>query len=69
MENTKQEGMDMTKLYMIKKGNSKFYACKYNCGMYTIDKITKSVGYTVKCFESLESLEKWAGENGYKKVA
>lgn len=59
----------MTKLYMIKKGSSKFYACKYDCGMYTIDKITKSVGYTLKTFKSLSELERWASENGYKKVA
>lgn len=59
----------MTKLYMIKKGNSKFYACKYDCGMYTIDKITKSAGYTLKTFESLAELESWASKNGYKKVA
>lgn len=59
----------MIKLYMIKKGNSKFYACEYECGLYTIDKITKSVGYTLKAFNSLEDLETWASENGYKKVA
>lgn len=59
----------MTKLYMIKKGNSKFYACKYDCGLYTIDRITKGFGGTIKAFNSLEELETWANENGYKKVA
>ena len=46
----------------------KFYACQYDCGMYTIDRITKGFGGIVTTFETLEYLEKYAAENGYKKA-
>lgn len=59
----------MKKLYMVKKRNSKFYVCEYECGLYTIDKITKSVGYTVKAFGNLKDLEAYLVTEGYKKVA
>lgn len=58
----------MEKLYLLKKGNMKFYACLYDFGMYTIDRITKSVGYTVEVFSNLEDLELYAKENGYKRA-
>lgn len=58
----------MEKLYLLKKGNMKFYACLYDFGMYTIDRITKSVGYTVEVFSNLEDLELYAKENRYKKA-
>ena len=47
----------MKKLFLLKKGNVKFYACFYNCGMYAIERITKSVGMTLATFETLEDLE------------
>ena len=59
----------MKKLFAVRKGHEKFFACKYDCDFYTIDKITKSVGYTVVVKDSLEDLEDWMKENGYKKVA
>ena len=46
----------------------KFYACFYNFGMYAIERITKSVGMTLATFETLEDLEKYAAENGYRKA-
>ena len=58
----------MKKLFLLKKGNMKFYACFYNCGMYAIERITKSVGMTISTFETLQDLEKYAAENGYKKA-
>lgn len=45
-----------------------FYACLYDCGMYTIDRIVKGFGGTVETFETLDELEKYAAENGYKKA-
>lgn len=59
----------MTKLYMIKKGNMKFYVCKYDYGMYSIDRIAKGFGGSVCFFDTLEEVEQYAKENGYKKVA
>lgn len=58
----------MKKLFLLKKGNVKFYDCFYNCGMYSIERITKSVGMTLATFETLEDLEKYAAENGYRKA-
>ncbi len=58
----------MKKLFLLKKGKMNFYACLYNCGMYAIERITKSVGMTLATFETLEDLEKYATENGYKKA-
>lgn len=57
----------MRKLFLLKKGRINFYACLYDCGMYTIDRITKGFGGIVTTFETLEELEKYAAENGYKK--
>lgn len=59
----------MTKLYAVKKGRLKFYACKYDSDLYSIDRITKGFGGNVKFFGSLEELETWASENGYKKIS
>ncbi len=59
----------MKKLYMVKKKNSKFYVCEYECGLYAIDKITKSVGYTVKAFGNLKDLEAYLNAEGFKKVS
>ena len=58
----------MKKLFLLKKGNMKFYACLYDCGMYTIDRIAKGFGGIVATFETLQGLEKYAAENGYKKA-
>lgn len=58
----------MEKLFFFKKGTMKFYACFYNCGMYAIEKITKSVGMTIATFQTLQDLEKYAFENGYRKA-
>lgn len=58
----------MEKLFLFKKGNMKFYACFYNCGMYAIERITKSVGMTLETFQTLEDLERYANRNGYKKI-
>ena len=60
------ERENMKKIYALKKGRMKFYACLYDCGMYTIDRITKGFGGTVASFETLEDLEQYAKENGYK---
>lgn len=60
--------MKYEKIIFIKKGRINFYACLYDCGMYTIDRITKGFGGIVATFETLEELEKYAAENGYKKA-
>lgn len=62
------EGNRMKKLFLLKKGNMKFYACLYDCGMYTVDRITKGFGGTVATFQTLADLEKYVNENGYKRV-
>lgn len=59
----------MEKLYMVKKGNMKFYVCKWDCGLYSIDRITKGFGGSVIFKDTLEEIERYAEENGYKKVA
>lgn len=59
----------MTKLYMIKKGNRKFYVCKWENGLYSIERITKSFGGSVILKDTLEEIEEFAKANGYKKVA
>ena len=58
----------MKKLFLLKKGNMIFYACLWDFGGYSIERITKAVGFTVKVFDTLENLEKYASENGYKKA-
>lgn len=58
----------MRKLFLLKKGKMMFYACLYGCGMYTIDRIAKGFGGFVATFETLDDLEKYATENGYKKA-
>lgn len=58
----------MTKLYELKKGRSKFYVCKYDCGLYSIDRITKGFGGSLVFKETLEEIEEFAKANGYKKV-
>ena len=64
-----QKGNDMEKLYMIKKGNRKFYICKWDCGLYSIERITKGFGCSVIFKETIEEIERYAKENGYKKIA
>ncbi|MDD6492679.1 MAG: hypothetical protein PUG54_10795 [Firmicutes bacterium] len=59
----------MTKLYMVKKGNRKFYVCKWNSGLYSIERITKGFGGSVVFGNTLEETEKYSEENGYKKTA
>ena len=56
----------MIKLFTLKKEKSTFYACVWYCGMYSIERITKSFGGTVATFETLEELKKYAKENNYK---
>lgn len=58
----------MEKLFLLKKGNMKFYACFYDCGMYAIERITKNVGMTLATFQTLQDIEKYAFENGYRKA-
>lgn len=58
----------MKKLFLLKKRNMIFYACLWDFGGYSIERITKAVGFTVKFFDTLENLEKYADENGYKKA-
>ena len=59
----------MTKLYMVKKGNRKFYVCKWDSGVYSIERITKGFGGSVVFKNSLEEDERYAEENGSKKTA
>lgn len=54
---------------MIKKGNRKFYICKWECGLYSIERITKGFGGSVIFKETIEEIERYAKENGYKKIA
>ena len=56
----------MRKLFTLKNGRLTFYACVWYCGMYSIERITKSFGGTVATFETLEELKKYAKENNYK---
>lgn len=56
----------MRKLFTLKNGRLVFYACVWDCGMYSIERITKSFGGTVATFETLEELKKYAKENNYK---
>ena len=56
----------MRKLFTLKNGRFTFYACAWDCGMYSIERITKSFGGTVETFETLEELKKYAKENNYK---
>ena len=53
---------------MVKKGNMKFYVCNWDCGLYSIDRITKGFGGSVIFKDTLEEIERYAEENGYKKV-
>lgn len=59
----------MRKLYEVKKGNKKFYVCKWDCGAYSVERITKGFGGSVCFFDALKEVEQYAKENGYKKVA
>ena len=54
---------------MVKKGNRKFYVCKWDSGSYSIERITKGFGGSVIFKDTLEEIEKYAEENGYKKAA
>ena len=56
----------MRKLFTLKNGRLVFYACVWDCGMYSIERITKSFGGTVATFETLDELKKYAKENNYK---
>ena len=56
----------MRKLFTLKNGRLVFYACAWDCGMYSIERITKSFGGTVATFETLEELKKYAKDNNYK---
>lgn len=59
----------MTKLYTIKKGNKKFYVCKWENGLYSIDRITKGFGGSVVFKNTLEEIETYITQNGYKRIA
>lgn len=63
---TEDRKKEHEKIIFTKKGNMKFYACLWDCGMYSIERITKAIGMTVATFETLEDLEKYANGNGYK---
>ena len=54
---------------MVKKGNRKFYVCKWESGMYSIDRITKGFGGSVIFKDTLEEIKEYENANGYKKVA
>lgn len=43
----------MKKLFLLKKGNMIFYACLWDFGGYSIERITKAVGFTVKAFDTV----------------
>lgn len=58
----------MKKLYKVKKGNKMFYVCAWDCGAYSIERITKSVGCYICFLDTLEEIEKFINENGYKKI-
>lgn len=58
----------MEKLFLLKKGNMKFYACFYYCGMYAIERISKNVGMTFATFQTLEDLERYANRKVYKRI-
>lgn len=58
----------MKKLFLLKRGNMVFYACLWDFGGYSIERITKAIGMTVKFFDTLEELKQYAAENGYKKA-
>lgn len=57
----------MKKLFLLKKGNMIFYACLWDFGRYSIEKITKAVGFTVKFFDTLENLENTPAKTDIKK--
>lgn len=54
---------------MVKKGNKKFYVCKWESGLYSIDRIAKGFGGSLGFKDTLEEIEKYAKENGFKKIA
>lgn len=58
----------MEKLFLLKKGNINFFACRYDCGMYTIERNNKYFGGIVATFQTLEDLERYAKQNGYKRI-
>lgn len=58
----------MKKLYTVIKDRKRFYVCKYSETFYSIDRITKSFGGTIKAFDNLQALEQWATTNGYKRI-
>lgn len=58
----------MEKLFLLKKGNMKFFTCRYDCGMYTIERNNKCFGGIVATFQTLEDLERYAKQNGYKRI-
>ena len=49
---------------MIKKGNRKFYICKWECGLYSIERITKGFGGSVIFKETIEEIERY--QRNYK---
>ena len=58
----------MEKLFLLKKGNMIFFACRYDCGMYTIERNNKCFCGIVATFQTLEDLERYAKQNGYKRI-
>lgn len=52
----------------VKLGRKKFYICKWDAGMYSIDRITKGFGGSV-FVGSKEEVYEYANANGYKFVA
>lgn len=56
----------MEKLYVIRKGNMIFNVCKWDCGRYSIDRITKGFGGSVIFKDTLEEIEEYVKVNSYK---
>lgn len=57
----------MKMLYTVTKDHKRFYVCKYSEDFYSVDRITKAVGYIVVAFNNLQVLEQWLTANGYKR--
>lgn len=69
LEVTVQEGEVVKILYAIKKKNTRYFVCKWDCGFYSIERITKTIGVSLIFKPTLEEIEQYIKENNYKKVA
>ena len=57
----------MNKLYKIKKANRAFWVCKWESGLYSIDRITKGFGGSVVFKSTLAEIENYIKDNGYRR--